>query len=225
MKNSNTIQKINSIGNVGSIVLSIMRILVIIGIVATIAGGIISLAAIPSASKDKNLMNLNGSADITITMDDNAINSALINTTIESDNFNFDMFGIKMKLEEMPLKDGKSGAEYTLDLDNVEVSPVTFALVMAGFCFGTALVLGACLVMVIFAKKMADAFKTCNSPFEANVITAMKHFGYSMIPWGIVFGLFSDSLIMTVLLVLVVLAIIYIFSYGAELQQESDDTV
>ena len=80
-------------------------------------------------------------------------------------------------------------------------------------------------ISAYLAKKMAKALENCNSPFEENVIKSMKHFAFSMIPWGIIYGYFFNSLILTVLIVLIVMAIVYIFSYGAELQHESDDTV
>ena len=54
----------------------------------------------------------------------------------------------------------------------------------------------------------------------------MKKLGISMIPFGIVSIVTSGiSAIALILVIMVVMLFINIFKYGAELQQEADDTV
>lgn len=222
MKNEK-IQKINTLGKVGRIVLTVIKILTLIGLIATLVGGIISLCVIPFV-KNTTLATVNGKADFTVESEEFPYSKQIFGEILESDDFNFDMFGIKFDIDSAK---GSNNSVTTIDAEvnefNIKTVPVLLAV--GGILFASALVLASVFVMIIFARKMAKALESCNSPFEESVIKSMKHFAFSMIPWGIIFGYFFNSLIMTILLVLVVMAIVYIFSYGAELQQESDDTV
>lgn len=100
------------------------------------------------------------------------------------------------------------------------------------------LTLAAIFVTVTFIIKLCKEFKTCETPFSEGVIKRMKQVGYSMLPWFIVFPtaeaaanfMVTNNLnisldIGMLIMALVVLALTYIFKYGAMLQQESDETL
>ena len=72
------------------------------------------------------------------------------------------------------------------------------------------------------------SLEICESPFEENVLKSMKRFAFSFIPVVILEILWnghSVSSITTVFIVMVILLFSSIFNYGAQLQQESDETL
>lgn len=94
-------------------------------------------------------------------------------------------------------------------------------------------------IMTVYESRLCKAFRDCQSPFEDKVIRQMEKLGYAMIPWALVTS-FTDLLTFRclrtgrvrfavsfdMLLVLaVVYVLIFIFKYGAMLQQESDETI
>lgn len=96
------------------------------------------------------------------------------------------------------------------------------------------------LIAVHYFKKLCDALGTCGSPFEEEVIRRMKHFSVVLIVFlvvsvlgkfiagGMASGWASWKLEITfwdIAVVVVVELLIYIFKYGAVLQQESDETL
>lgn len=96
------------------------------------------------------------------------------------------------------------------------------------------------LVLTIFIGRLCQAFQVCRSPFDGAVIRRMRHLAYALIPW-VVAGTVSDGFagrIMSggpdltfsvnvgyIITVAVILALTFVFRYGALLQQESDGTV
>lgn len=96
------------------------------------------------------------------------------------------------------------------------------------------------LITLIYAGKLCKSFETCASPFEENVIWRMRRFAYSLIPWVLLTDMSESALgslfegkmelkisvnISALIIVLALLALVYIFQYGAVLQQESDETL
>ncbi len=111
-----------------------------------------------------------------------------------------------------------------------------FAVIM---CIGT-LSLILLMVSLCYGSALCKSFRDCQSPFEVNVITKMRNFAFSLIPWALFSTLsqsVSDSILNNkvsvnfvvdlgiILVVLVVFLLVYIFQYGAVLQQESDETL
>ena len=103
-----------------------------------------------------------------------------------------------------------------------------------------AVILGLTQVTLYFVGFLCKAFKDCESPFEENVIKKMQNLAYALIPWAFVTSfkdIVTESLLKggndfawsldlgVVLMVLVVFLLVYIFKYGAILQQESDETL
>lgn len=102
------------------------------------------------------------------------------------------------------------------------------------------LMLALIMVTLFFAGALCKAFRDCQSPFEENVIHKMQSFAYALIPWTVAStviesisqSILSDGMAITlnvnvgmILIVLIVFLLVYIFKYGAVLQQESDETL
>lgn len=229
------IQKINKMGKVGSIIITIAKIFCIIGFVFILAGTI-AVGCIP---QDFITFSAGGNGTMKIHMD--AINSSLTDEDraqfndenflkgyLETDdgNFRFD----QVSAEGDTITFSASG-----DMEN-QVSLHDTVYVLAAVAITVAMT----LVSLFFAGFLCKAFKECESPFEENVIKKMRNFAYSLIPWVILNGI-TDSAIRSVqngridiifsidaamiFIVLIVLALVYIFQYGAILQQESDETL
>ncbi len=103
-----------------------------------------------------------------------------------------------------------------------------------------AVILGLTQVILYFVGFLCKAFRDCESPFEENVIKKMQNLAYALIPWAFATSfkdIVKESLLKggadfvwsldlgVVLMVLVVFLLVYIFKYGAILQQESDETL
>lgn len=232
MKNA-TVQKINTMGKVGKILLIIMQVALTISIVACLAGSLI-IAVMPK----KDLITGNG----TLTAEVNVTNGgklALVDTPFLT------VGGIDISvIEDIEKLDGKEFSMFDSNADfkvnSTEKDGVTVYNIETNFGIdktrslyyaGISLLLTGAVVLVIFlfisifGKKLAKALETCDSPFEEGVIKAMKRFAYSLIPLGI-FYLTKGGISLTgIILVIAVIVFSLIFSYGAELQRESDETL
>lgn len=230
------IKRINKMGKVGVIILTIIKAFLIIGIVATLIGTI-TCALLP-----KDLMTMKFSGDATVTINMEAAEKMTGKVIDEKD-----LKGELIKSGDLSV-DGKEYAmnEMSLDGKNLVIdadaeSPRMIGLGNLTFVCACGLVLLATSLMtMIFAGSLCKAFRDCQSPFEENVIKRMQYLAYSLIPWvalnSIALGVISyaigrtdgialDLNISTVLVVLVVFALVYVFKYGALLQQESDETL
>lgn len=231
MKNVN-IQKINTLGKVSRIVLTIMRVFCIIGIVSCLVGTIIVGVAIDADS----VFNVNGTASAQITVDENSQfivqdNKIYIGKMelfsiddLENSEENIDFMGTNVEIDiDKSENNGLTVYDITADIDADSIKSVKFTACL--MCLAYALICAIMLLVVIFAGKFAKALEVCESPFEENVIQAMKHFGFSLLPMGVVY--FSGGGIDLTAIVLIVAIIIftYIFRYGAELQKESDEII
>ena len=221
MKNQN-VKKINTIGKVGRIIISIAIVFLIIGFVSCIILGIGSLVFSTSASE---MVKINGSGAASVEIG-NLPFGISPDKVIKVDDFNFDMFGISMRLDDNEnVSDGSMLIESQIGIDDLKFEAGSLFIAFGGVCFIGALIIAAFTAAMFFARKLARTLEKCDSPFEADVIKAMKHFGISLIPWAVINCLSGVSVVMSILFVLIVLLFVYIFSYGAQLQQESDDTV
>ena len=104
----------------------------------------------------------------------------------------------------------------------------------------TVLLMLAVVIMLYMIKALMKALKDCDTPFAENIIATMKRFAYSLIPVVVLSAVteglwsafvsggngFEMSLNLGGLLIIAVLFIlIMVFTYGAELQRESDETL
>lgn len=239
MKKEDAIKKINQMGHGGQIISNIGKVILIIALVSMLPA-IIVLIAFP-----KNFITMTYNSSSTVSIDLDRIHLSLsqqeINRIMESINDSTNG-SIKMDQEDMEaLSDSQFNASpNTLQYTFTDRDGITFDLrrtvlpVLAAF-----ITVAMALVSTFFIGSLCKAFRYCTSPFEDTVIHSMRNFAYSLIPWAFFssttsglargllsneFDLFSIDLGM-VIVVLVILALAYIFQYGAILQQESDETL
>lgn len=221
-KNIDYVKKINTLGKVSKIILIIMRIACIVGIVLTIVGGIVVLATFPTGS---TAITSNGTASYEMTADTNRLPSSI--SFFENEditNESFKLFGTKFTLKDnIAVNDGIK--TYTMNAEFDSPNSTLFKYGIVGVCFAATVYAAFTLIVVIFAGKLAKALETCQSPFEESVTKAMKHFAFSLIPAGFTFVTDGSLNLTMVLIILAVIIFSYIFSYGAKLQQESDETL
>lgn len=221
-KNIDYVKKINKLGKVSRIILMIMRIACIIAIIATIVGGIIVLNIFPTGS---TAITSNGNASFEIVVDTNRLPSSISFFEDEDiTNESIKLFGTKFTVKDN-IADNDGIQTYTMEaeLDSPNSTLLKYGAAVA--CFGAAIYVAFTLVVVIFAGKLAKALETCQSPFEESVTKAMKHFAFSLIPVVLMYITQGSINLTMVLIVLAVIIFSYIFSYGAKLQQESDETL
>lgn len=212
-----TISKINSVGRVSRIVSKIAQVITIISAIACLAVGIIFMFIPADAVK-----SFNGEAIGKIVFDEEK--SKMISFD-DSDNEHIKFMGAEFKVNTTETVEGNNRA-VNIDALAINVDGRHFKLLGIFLSFSCSLLLVSLYVVFIFAVRLSKALETCKSPFEENVLTAMKKLGYSFIPFGVIsVGLTGISAISLILVILVVILFINIFNYGAELQQESDDTV
>lgn len=222
-KNIDYVKRINTLGKVSKIILMIMRIVCIIGVIAAIVGGIIVLATVP---KNSTAITSNGNAAFELIVDTNKLPSYVSAYSDDEDNTNakFRVFGTEIAIKDT-VTDNDGVEKYTVEAYFDSPNSTLFKYGLAGTCFGAAIYVAFTLVVVIFAGKLAKALEKCQSPFEESVTKAMKHFAFSLIPAGFTFVTDGSLNLTMVLIIIAVIIFSYIFSYGAKLQQESDETL
>ena len=214
---SDITEKINKVGKVSRIVSKIAQVITLIGAIACLVGGII-LIFVPSDA----VTSFNGTATGTIVLDEEK--SKMISFD-DSDNGHIKFMGAEFKVNTTETVEGDSNV-INIDALAINIDGRHFKLIGILLSFAGVLLCTGLYIIFVFAVRLAKTLETCESPFEENVLTAMKKFGYSFIPFGVIsLGLTGISAISLILVILVVILFINIFNYGAELQQESDDTV
>lgn len=221
MENKN-IKRINTIGKVSKIILIIAEVIIIIGMIGLVIGGI-AATQIP-----EGFLTVNGNAAAEVVIDTEKAPFIDIESELDGleslSEINELFNGFSFDVASKEASDGIVAIDATAEAENFDLHEHTWMLSLGAFV--GALVLVFELVIAIFGCKLANAFSKCNSPFEENVIKRMKRFGYSLIPWAVMECIASESVSLTaVLFAAVVILFIQIFSYGAKLQQENDDTV
>ncbi len=223
MKNEN-IKKINTLGKVSRILLTIMRVIFIIGIVSCL---IVSVAFLTVPKTD--IITADGTVSAQIKVDCEQLPPFFSDDIlgIDENDIDFDAFGtgIKWLVEENKI-DGDLIYDINgeLDIDNSR----SVILGISGTMAVSAVLCAVMLIVVIFGGKLAKALEICNSPFEENVLKAMKRFAFSLIPVAVLEILWNGGEVIsltTAFIVIVVIMFAFIFKYGAELQKESDETL
>lgn len=235
------IRKINKMGQCGRIILNIAKAIVGVGIALCLFITIF-LVFFP---RDFLTLQLDGNAvfhinPAALNEDTNELKGAVLDSLQEyiTDNLqtgsDFTYDGRSYKIVQADVTDDK--LEITAACNLITVNSKHF-LGLAGAALVTCIMT---LITLIFATSLCKAFQSCASPFEQNVIVKLRHFAFALIPWGIL-NLSSDNLFESLLrggmpyimsvnlniifIILVVLALSYIFQYGSVLQQESDETL
>lgn len=187
-----------------------------IAAIGLIVGSLLSLF-IPADS-----IRINGNASAKIIVDTGTSIDKIVK--IDESDFDAKILGVNLKwiLRDNGITDGER--IFTLDaaVDELQANHIKYSI--AAVCFLGAVYCAMFFVILCFAHKFAKSLEECNSPFEENVIKCMKNFGISLIPWVIFTFVTSGSLILA-LIVLVIFLLMSIFKYGAQLQQEADETL
>ena len=226
----NNIQtKVNKIGKAGKIVSIILIVALSIGAFALLIGGIVC-AAIP---KDSVEVSIRPSVNV-------LVNKSLMGS--EWANIDQLLTEAKEKMGDdfdgVALEKVDSGLMVRVnDIDEIKSLSVRDALkaILAGLV-GIA----SAMVTVVMFLKLSDAFRTCRSPFDESVIKRMNTFAWTLIVCSVVgafaagivsaavagLGKVSINLNLTpIFTALVVFFLCMIFRYGAQLQQEADETL
>lgn len=231
------IQKINKMGHAGQIITNILKAFVGIGIALALFSTIF-LIWMPD-----ELFNFKLDGMANITMDPTTIGAQTTNTDREKlekefedlkEEMTFSVDGTEYGIIDMQL------VEDTIQMKaNGTIADVT-PNKLAWVAFSALLQTIMTMVTLFFVGALCKAFRNCQSPFENNVIIKMRNFAFSLIPWVVLSSvsnsameaLFSEKMtfqlsanVNIIFAVLVILALTYIFKYGAVLQQESDETL
>lgn len=235
MKES-AIQKINQMGKAGAVLALIMKILLGIGLGACVIG-LIATLLLPA---DMVQVDMTGVADITLDLSrfgENIFAEDPDEEILEDvkDSTKIQYAGNQMYVSEVKAEGSRMMMTAGGDLTTFNLRSCTWALA------GAIVMLVVLFVSVVFAGRLAKAFRDCRTPFEGKVIRTMKQFAYSLLPWSVISGIvchlesriwisgvsgWNISIdVTTIVISLVILALAYIFQYGAVLQQESDETI
>lgn len=217
MKNENVV-KINNLGKVSRILIIIAMIINMIAIVC------LPIVCIVLLMLPDNSIIITGSASARIIIDDEDLPKYAIR--IDEQDFDGKIFGTALKwiVTDEGTVDGKHEISINGGINDLTGKQLkSLALVLAA-CGEVILI---CLyIALVFAQKLARALEECNSPFEEEVLRRMKVFGIALAVWACAVVLINGiSGIFAAFVVIVVLLFISVFKYGAQLQQQADDTV
>lgn len=217
MKNEN-VMKINKLGKVSRIFIIITMVIVMITMICLPILMIVTLG-IPNDG-----VRIGGEASVNIVVDRENVPINIFK--IEESDFNSKIFGTALKwiAKDKGVVNGEQ--LFTIeggvkDLTGKQLKPI---IIIA--CVGGEMILISLYVALIFAKRLAKALEACSSPFEEEVLKRMKTFGIALAVWaGAVLLMNGISGLFAAFVVIIVLLFISIFKYGAQLQQESDETL
>lgn len=236
MNNEKTIHKINVVGKIAEIFTIIAKVGLIIGLVAMIAGAIF-LKSVPS-----DFVELKTASKVGVSVDKDAVSKVFGKFTLNKLEKSMTAKGYKFEMNDVEYS--KTDVEVTDEkiLVDAETSVVTkdagdFTIMVVVF----AIVILNALILVHMIGKLAKAVKTCDSPFAETVITSMRRLAISLIPYCIIQSICAGVLEMigngvnkvldinidgtSIMPILLVFFLTYVFSYGAELQKQSDETL
>ncbi|MCM1314322.1 MAG: hypothetical protein NC205_09490 [Prevotella sp.] len=212
--------KINTVGKYGRIVSKIMKGISLACAIVLLVCTFIVCVFLPADS-----LKFDGTAQGRLSY--NTEQRAIGFDDIENEHIKF--MGAELKIDFVETADQTQENVNNIDISASAEKFTTkqFKAVVALAFSGAVLILVSIYVIFMFVVKLCKALEVCQSPFETDVLTAMKKLGYAFIPFGVVSIIFNgiSSALSIIMTLLVVLMFIYIFSYGAELQRESDDTV
>lgn len=239
------IKKINRMGHAGVIITTISKILVILCSLLIIVLAI-RLFCIP-----KSLLSITTYSNVDVTVDPSGMEIRQTeteqNNTLESikklmsdGSFSIITNGTTIPLDSIP-DDEQLTADNTYLVFHNNSEPNTFTTHnLAWFLISVLPYLIMTWITLFFAGRLCNAFRYCESPFEKSITRKMSTFAYSLIPW-----VFLSTIVNTIgnfllngspqftiqinigmiFIILIIFALVFIFKYGAVLQQESDETL
>ena len=219
MKNEN-VAKINKLGKISRIIINIVRVFVIIDIVC------IPIVCILVMMLPNDSLKVTGSGSAQIIIEDDEFLEDFLDIDIEESDLDAKFFGMDVKWLVNDEKDAENNRVLSIEGGLNEFTAKQMKYIVLGGAFAGEIIFICILVALCFAKKLALALEKCDSPFEEEVLRRMKGFGIALAVWaGAVLLINGVSGIFAAFVVIVVLLFISIFKYGAQLQQESDETL
>ena len=233
MNQENAIKRINTIGKVGSIISTICMVLLCIGFVGTLIGAII-LTTLPA-----DLFTVTIDSKASLVIDVGSIGeSVLFPTGTDNDGAITTGYLAMNGTAYTPVNVETSGNKITTQFEGDEggLSPRKVAVL----CYVISAFIAVSIFLLFNVRKLCEALKTCETPFEQRVIKGIETCTWTLIPWVIFEGFatrisetaFSHTMrtgfnfsLSNVLVILLLFGLGVIFKYGAQLQLESDETL
>lgn len=217
MKNRN-IKRVNTIGTISQIVLTITTVATSILTVFLLVTGIFLINA------PEDYITVQGSSSHVLTVHPKDYKNIHM-FKIEEGRYDLSKIGFDGVFSIEKASEGDGVATYNIDTELGEATSGDITRMSAYVSFVGALIMALFTVAMVFGTRLAKRLRHCETPFEEPVIKAMKAFGISLIPWAVIkFGNNNNSVVV-IIAVLIILMLISVFTYGAELQKESDETL
>ena len=234
--NASIKKKVNGIGLAGKIVSIVLIVCMALGCFGLLVGTI-ALAVVP-----KDAVRLTANTGLELSVKKSSIMITGVDDMEDIDK------ALKLAGIDLELPDEDIPVEFDTEGDSIVASipPMHYEFSASDLIpvLLTGLIRCACmLVIFIFLLRLSDAFRTCDSPFDAKVIKRMTVFAWVLLGgavlmgvsftgrvegMGIVSGLGGLSYttrFTPVLIALIVLFLTAVFRYGAQLQKEADETL
>ena len=219
----NTIKnKINVFGKVGKIITTIIIVLLLVAEGFLLVGTVV-VAVLP---KDAVTVDVEGSANVRLDTNYFGAVKDVLSIDVNGQKIAFADYkddNIQTKTEDGSIiMDAQSGVQH-YDLHAALRIAIVGVIQLASF-----------VVALYFLKALMKAFKTCDSPFDDNVITKMRYFAIALIPCmavSMVAGCFAPGShglsfdFIKVGFVVIIFLLTAVFRYGAQLQKQYDETV
>lgn len=223
-----SIRKINKMGHAGQIIANICKVFLIIGVVFALLGACFlmwlpegAITASPAGSMDLTVDV--GALGHHITAEEREkLLSSDMDLNIDGDTFT------AVDVEGDVIHFTGAGTVNNVDMHRVGLSMLLLVLSLI-----------AITVTMFFVASLCKALRYCETPFSEDIVTRIRRVAWSLIPWALLGGghnpfeglsdgsvdIFLGVDLQTVLLILIIFALSFIFRYGAMLQQESDETL
>ncbi|MGI6501696.1 MAG: hypothetical protein ACOX1S_12660 [Anaerostipes sp.] len=233
--NHKAIEKINSIGRAGSIVALIVKIIIVIAFIACLVGTV----AVTVLPDDFFSMKIAGKTNLELNLSSVGVSEKELSESFHLEDEDIQKqitsAGVSVNFDKAKVEGSKIIMSGSSDVMNVSMKSVRYAMI----CI--LVLLAMTFAMMMFIGFLTKAFARCASPFDEEVIRRMKHFSFFLVAWAVVSAITSNIInnvvttgrvilrfnvnISYVFIVLVILALVYIFQYGAELQKETDELI
>ena len=230
------IRKINNVGRISYVIVWGIGILLTIGMIISLILTVVCF----KLPEDTLRTVLNGELNLSVNYENLGFEdeqlkvgeSEQVSSPIEEfGDFSIVMGEKKYHLNE--LEYGEGNLLMRAKIENMELNMRDIAIL----CLGVFLEIGMTLITLCFVGSLCRAIRKCESPFEKNVVRKIKNLAIVLLPWSILSsvittamenwtkGIIYVGISIDLGLILLLVVLIYIFKYGAVLQQESDETL
>ena len=236
----NVIGKINNIGRISNVIVWICSILLAIGMVISLIAAVICFRL----PEDTFRAVLNGEMDLSINYENLGLKEEQFvdkddeqqlerKKTSMEDLGEFSLVMIDHEYEFNEIEQGDGQLLMKAEIEEMELNVRNVAIL----CLGAFAEMGLTLIALCFVGTVCRAIRKCESPFEENVVKKIKNLAIVLLPWSILSsaitsamekwtqGIVYVGISIDLGLILLVVVLVYIFKYGAVLQQESDETL